>query len=169
MEAVEEELEYVAYRRDKLMLLKNIIEMADRQFKQEHQPDVLNKAGQYLSIITGGKYERIFIPEEKGDKIAILQSGNPYPIEVSETISRGTQEQIYLAIRLALMDHLDGELSMPAFLDEVFINWDGMRIQNGMELIVNMGRRRQIFIFTCHKWLVELLSANLDIQIIDIN
>lgn len=169
MEAVEAELENVAYKRDRLMLLRNIIERADRQFREEHQPDVFNRAGQYLSIITGGKYNRIFMPEEKGAQISILQRDNPYPIELNETISKGTQEQIYLALRLALMDHLDGGLAMPAFLDEVFVNWDGMRIQNGMELIFNMGKKRQVFIFTCHRWLVELLSANLDIQIIDMD
>ncbi len=166
IEAVKKELDDVAYRRDRLMLLRNIIDKADRQFKDEHQPDVFSRAGEYLSIITGGKYTRIFISEEDGDQISILQRDNPYPIEVGETISRGTQEQIYLSLRLALMDHLDGEQPMPAFLDEVFINWDNIRIQNSMELIREIGRRRQVFIFTCHRWLVDLLSHNLDVQII---
>lgn len=166
MEAINRDLQDAAQKRDKLMLLKNIIDRADRQFKEEHQPDVLNRASEYLNIITEGKYSRIFIPDDIDEKVAILQRDNPYPVEVGETISRGTQEQIYLALRLALMDHLDGEYPMPAFLDEVFINWDGMRIQNGLELVGKIGAQRQIFIFTCHRWLVDLLSHNLDVQIV---
>lgn len=165
--AVKAELDDVAQKRDRLILLRNIIDRADRQFKAEHQPDVLNRASDYLAMITGGKYHRIFISEDMNKKVTILEGDNPYPIEVGETISRGTQEQIYLALRLALMDHLDSEYSMPAFLDEVFINWDGIRVQNGLNLIKKIGKKRQVFIFTCHRWLVDLLSKNLDIQIVE--
>ena len=40
--------------------------------------------------------------------------------------SQGIKEQVYFALRLAAIDHLDAdEERLPLFLDEVFVNWDG--------------------------------------------
>ena len=55
-------------------------------------------------------------------------------------------EQIYLALRLAFTDHLDPNgLALPVFLDEVFVNWDGFRLDSGFELLKDMAGKRQVF------------------------
>ncbi|NMA94681.1 MAG: AAA family ATPase [Clostridiales bacterium] len=169
IDSLQEELEDVCIQRDRLTLLKNIIEAADKKLKEEHQPDILKRASNYFKIITDNKYSRISLADDNSETIYVSERDNPYPIEVSETISRGTKEQIYLSLRLAMMDHLDEEYRMPAFLDEVFINWDGMRIQNSFELLKEISRKRQIFIFTCHDWLAHSLLNNLKAQLIDMD
>jgi hypothetical protein len=84
-------------------------------------------------------------------------------------LSRGTLEQIYLALRLAFVEHLDpGGDPLPVFLDEVFVNWDGFRLNNGIGLLNEMANERQVFIFTCHDWLVEKLAGNIQIQVVEL-
>ncbi|MBT8337817.1 MAG: hypothetical protein KJO11_14525, partial [Gemmatimonadetes bacterium] len=73
------------------------------------------------------------------------------PREVAEPLSTGTREQVYLALRLALVAHLDeGGERLPLFFDEVFVNWDPERRERGLDLLVRTAAERQVFLFTCH-------------------
>jgi uncharacterized protein YhaN len=66
-------------------------------------------------------------------------------------VSTGTLEQAYLALRLAIVDHLDqGGERLPLFVDEVFVNWDAERRARGIEVLADLSPTRQIFVFTCH-------------------
>jgi uncharacterized protein YhaN len=75
---------------------------------------------------------------------------------VESPLSTGTREQVYLALRLAIVDHLDeGKETLPLLLDEILVNWDPERRQRVLDLLVELSRSRQIFLFTCHPHLAE--------------
>lgn len=167
---LEWELKKIARQRDRILLLKNLILEAEKRFREEHQPDVLKKAGRYLSIITDGRYTRLFTKEGQQAGLLVKCGYSDELIEVGEGfLSRGTLEQIYLSLRLAFIEHLDpGGRPMPVFLDEVFVNWDGFRLDNGFGLLKELAQQRQVFIFTCHDWLVERLVGKLDVQVVEL-
>lgn len=153
---LQEELAETARERDRLLLLHNLLAAADRKFREEHQPDVLQKAGRRLATITGGRYTRLAV--EEGGGLELQSSYYDYPLEVKHPLSRGTLEQVYLALRLALVDHLDtGGERLPLFLDEVLVNWDGSRLEKGLLLLEELSASRQVFLFTCHSWLAAKL------------
>lgn len=167
---LEGELKKIALQRDKLILMRNVILEAEKRFREEHQPDVLKKAGRYLSVITEGKYTHLFTKEGQQAALLVRRFDSQELIEVKEgALSRGTLEQVYLSLRLAFMEHLDpGGDPLPAFLDEVFVNWDGFRLDNGFALLRELGKQRQVFIFTCHDWLAERLTGKLDVQVVEL-
>ncbi|MCM8901274.1 AAA family ATPase [Caldicoprobacter algeriensis] len=167
---LEAELKRIARQRDRLLLMRNVILEAERRFREEHQPDVLKKAGKYLSAITDGRYTRLFTKEDQQAALLVKCVDSQELIEVKEGfLSRGTLEQVYLSLRLAFMEHLDpGGNLLPAFLDEVFVNWDGFRLDNGLGLLKELVKQRQVFIFTCHDWLVERLAGKLDVQVVEL-
>ncbi|HHU69279.1 MAG TPA: AAA family ATPase [Thermoanaerobacterales bacterium] len=153
-----EERKAVAVKRDRLIFLQNLLKEADRRFREEHQPDVLQKAGYYLNIITDGRYDRLYAKDD-GSGLMIRARYIDQLLEADHPVSRGTLEQIYLALRLALIEHLDsGREVLPLFLDEVLVNWDGMRLQKGIKILEKIAEQRQVFLFTCHKWLAEALG-----------
>jgi len=95
----------------------------------------------------------------------VFERGNKFPADVDDSLSQGTRDQIYLSIRFALMDHLDANQErLPAFLDEVFVNWDKERRMLGYEILKDLSERRQVFVFTCHPWLAEELQTVLTAQ-----
>lgn len=156
-----EEHNVVAVKRDRLVLLQNLLKEADRRFREEHQPDVLQKAGYYLNIITDGRYDRLYAKDD-GSGLMIRACYVNQILEADYPLSRGTLEQIYLALRLALVEYLDsGREALPLFLDEVLVNWDGMRLQKGIKILEKIAEQRQILLFTCHKWLAEELGRDL--------
>ena len=75
-------------------------------------------------------------------------------------LSTGATEQLYVAIRLSIMDHLDdGREKLPVFIDEIFVNWDARRRARGFEVLRELSEVRQVFVMTCHlPWAEELVA-----------
>jgi uncharacterized protein YhaN len=156
---IDDQLQQTRRKRDRLALLANIIRRADQQFRFKHQPDVIRKASEYLDKITAGRYQKLIL-EDEGNSLMVFQRGSGLPIEVDESLSQGTRDQVYLSIRFALMDHLDAHQErLPAFLDEVFVNWDKERRLLGYEILKDLSKRRQVFVFTCHPWMADELET----------
>lgn len=169
IQQLQAERKAAAVKRDRLVFLKELLREADRRFREEHQPDVLQKAGHYLEMITGGRYDRLFVRED-GSGLMVRSNYVKQLLPADFPLSRGTLEQIYLALRLALAEHLDsGRETVPLFLDEVLVNWDGPRLQKGLEIFQDLAEGRQIFLFTCHEWLVEKLQRMMKVKVVELN
>ena len=66
-------------------------------------------------------------------------------------LSRGTVDQLYLALRLALCDMLlSGDEPCPIVLDDALINFDDTRMGYALDVLREIAQRRQILLFTCH-------------------
>ena len=147
---LDQQLEHLREARDRLMLLANIVQKADYDFRMNHQPDVVKRASVFLRRITGGRYERIML-EDDSDRLVLYEAGADFPHPVGPPLSQGTLDQIYLATRLAIVDHLDANQEpLPIFLDEVFVNWDTDRRNAAFDILRDMAETRQVFLFTCH-------------------
>lgn len=101
--------------------------------------------------------------------LRVYEAGRLHGHEVGEPLSQGTRDQIYLAVRLAIVEHLDeGQERLPLFLDEVFVNWDAFRRGCGYDVLRETARRRQVFLFTCHPWLAAELEELLSVRVVDV-
>lgn len=160
IEILEEECAHLARRRDRLYIMARVVRDADRWIREEHQPGALRRAGRFLSILTGGRYDRLLLGGEDGRTFMVRGLALAEPRPVGPPLSTGTREQVYLALRLALLDELDrsGE-RLPLFLDEVFVNWDARRRGRGLDLLATAADTRQVFLFTCHDDLAREAEA----------
>lgn len=127
------------------------IEMAISELSrlsQEYYEDIedeLNaEISKRVSLFTAGKYDSVRLDENR--KILVQADGKEVP---PESLSRGTLEQIYLALRLAVGNIVAKEEEMPIFLDEAFVLYDDGRLTQTLQALAQM--KRQIFIFTCQK------------------
>lgn len=159
--ALEEEERALLADRDRRWLMAQLLREADRRFREEHQPDVLRRAGEHLRFLTGGRYDRLAVDETAPDGgFHLLGPRLPGPVPLAPPVSTGTLEQAYLALRLAIVDHLDQGLErLPLFVDEVFVNWDAPRRRQGLALVQAIAERRQVFVFTCHGAIAESLRS----------
>lgn len=147
--------------RDRKVLLANLITEADRRFREVHQPDVVRRAQDYVASITGGRYSSLVMTDEKPPRSVRLRTAEGPLVDVGSSLSKGTKEQVYLALRLAVADHLDaGAERLPLFMDEVLVNWDVERARRGLELLHRLSQNRQVFLFTCHPPLAEELAQS---------
>ncbi len=152
LEALTETEKQLVRERDRRWVMAHLVREADRRFRDEHQPDLVRRASDYLKHLTGDRYDRIVVDEvTDGDIFHVSGPGLTKPVALAPPISTGTLEQAYLSLRLAIVDHLDqGGERLPLFLDEAFVNWDAERRNRGLEVLGSIARRRQVFVFTCH-------------------
>jgi len=115
-------------------------------------------AGRHLERITGGRYGEIGI-DPVGldltlapcpDDIVDGQGAGEVPVSISpEMLSRGTADQVYLSVRLALVDLIGGRLSLPIFLDDPFVHFDPRRRSEALGIIGEFSDEHQVILFTC--------------------
>lgn len=108
-----------------------------------------------LSEITEGKYAQLSMDEDM--KITLYEWNRPVALH---QLSRGTVEQVYFALRMAVSEVLCEE-PMPVLLDDVFAMYDENRLEQTLRWLSKRGG--QVLIFTCHRREAELLQQ-LDIK-----
>ena len=67
-------------------------------------------------------------------------------------LSRGTSEQLYLALRFGLVEHFvetSGE-PLPIVMDDILVNFDDERATRAARSIEELSKTCQIIYFTCH-------------------
>lgn len=128
-----------------------------RQFEQKFQPETLARASHYLMQLTCGRYEQVRTPFGSRELIVHEASGGKRTIA---ELSDGTREQLFLAIRLALVDILaEEQIELPMVLDDICVNFDQERTEAAVDTILEFARRRQVLFFTCHRHLAALFEA----------
>ena len=91
--------------------------------------------------------------------IVELDNGNYIP---AERLSVGTIDQLYLSLRLAMLDEIARE-KVPIILDEAFAYYDDERLKNILIYLTTEFSDRQIIILTCTQREKEILE-NLEIK-----
>ncbi len=138
-------------------LAKDLISSTRAAYEREKVPEVLRRTGHHLAEVTGGRYVRVHLGDD-----GALRAFTPAdePSEVG-TLSRGTQEQLYLAIRFGLVESFSsGHAAMPLVLDEVMVNADPERAERLARSLVELARRHQLLYLTCHPETARLLVGS---------
>ncbi|MHA7963857.1 AAA family ATPase [Paenibacillus sp. CAU 1782] len=149
-----------------LSVSQALITATRRKYEQERQPAVLRNASTYIAQLTEGRYHRVLASPERA---AIELENNRHMVIDSAMLSRGTAEQLYLCMRLALAREVAGGNKLPLLLDDLFVNFDRRRLRASAQLVSGLSAERQIVLFTCHEHIRdELLAANPSAKLLDI-
>jgi uncharacterized protein YhaN len=129
-----------------------------RDFERTHQPQALVEAARLFERMTRGRYRNIWTP--LGEKRLIVDDDRRQSFPV-QSLSRGTREQLLLAVRLAVVRKLSADgISLPVILDDVIVNFDEERATATAELLLELaGQGQQVIFFTCHKHLAHLFAS----------
>ena len=124
--------------------------------RSRFSPIVSAAAGEYLSAMTGGRYPAIFFDREMRFETRRRDEAVPRP---SVLLSEGTEDQMYLAVRLAISQLvLGGPEPCPLILDGVLDSFDDERASLALKLLKSIAEKRQVILFTCHTREKRLLS-----------
>ncbi len=155
-EILSQQLSELNEENESIELAKNLFEKAYEKMKNDISPEFTNKLSTIISKITNNKYNRLIFNDEQG-LIVELDNGNYIP---AERLSIGTIDQLYLSLRLAMLDEITKE-NMPIILDETFAYFDDERLKNILLFLDKEYYNKQIIIFTCTKRERTILEQNL--------
>lgn len=157
-EGVREQLAQAANRYVVTSLAVALLDRARERFEKERQPEVIKHAADVFAKMTEGRYVDIRVPLD-GSGISVIGANGS--VRSSSQLSRGTAEQLYLALRIGLIGVL-GETgrSLPLLMDDVVVNFDPQRRDGAVEALAELSKLRQVLFFTCHPETAELLAKS---------
>ena len=138
-----------------IMLAKQILEKSYDEMKNSVTPKFTENLSKNISKITNGKYSKVKFNEETG-LVVELENGDNV---LAEKLSVGTIDQLYLSLRLSMVDELSEE-KVPILLDEAFAFYDNSRLENILKYLNENYKNRQIIIFTCTDREKNILNKN---------
>jgi len=162
-----EQLTSLATEWSTLAMAEEILLRARARYEAERQPHVIRHAQEFFSTVTGGRYEKLISPLGSQTIEAVQGDGTR---KSPALLSRGTREQLYLALRLGLIRQFaEQATSLPVIVDEVFVNFDPERGRRAAQAFVKLAESNQVLVFTCHPSVVELFTAaHPQTQVIDL-
>ncbi|MEZ6064479.1 MAG: DUF4332 domain-containing protein [Planctomycetaceae bacterium] len=106
-------------------------------------------ASGYLARLTGRRYVSLETTNNGNELTAVNDSGLNVPVQ---SLSRGTQDQAALALRLALVqEYARRGFSLPLVLDDVLADTDRGRLDAAIDVLSEVGQVHQIIYMTCQE------------------
>ncbi|PYS55646.1 MAG: hypothetical protein DMG13_03350 [Acidobacteria bacterium] len=135
-----------------LTLCRAMLDETRRIYETERQPEVIRQASSFFSVMTERRYTRVIAPLDGGEiQVERADGARLSP----QLLSRGTTEQLYLSMRLALVreyaNHVD---PLPVVFDDIFVNFDPGRSRTSFKAIRDLSTTHQVLLFTCHPHLI---------------
>ena len=134
-------------------LVKEVLTNSYEKMKKSVTPKFTQELSNTISKITNGKYANIILNDEQG-LLVELDNGNYEP---ASKLSVGTIDQLYLSLRLSMVEELSEE-NVPIILDEVFAYYDDERLKNALVFLNEKCKNHQILIFSCTNREKEILE-----------
>jgi uncharacterized protein YhaN len=155
---VEKRLEDAMRRWQVLAVTRRALDSVRIMYERDRQPETLQAASGYLDRMTGGRYRRVWTPLSEQTLLVEDAEGRSLPVE---TLSRGTREQLFLGLRLALaVSYSRRGAPMPLVLDDVLVNFDAERAHAAAALLRDFAAEgHQVLVFTCHEHILRLFKS----------
>ena len=121
------------------------LDEANGALQQRFAPKLNQMAGELLGKLTGGRYEGVALNREFE---ASARSADGLLPRSALALSRGTADQLYLAVRLAVCKLCLPETeASPVVLDDALLTFDDVRMTRALEVL--SGLERQVLLFSC--------------------
>jgi len=152
----------------RLRLATAVLVRGMERFRENSQGPVLSRAGELFSELTLGSFSGLRADyNDKGDAVLVGIRADDSQALTSNCMSEGTCDQLYLALRLALLEtSLEGREPLPFIVDDILVMFDDARAAAALKVLARLSARTQVIFFTHHAHLVEIARQSVESQIV---
>ena len=122
------------------------------------QDPVVARAGEMLARITGGSFDGLKIDYDEKDRAVLVGRRADGGGVAIEGMSEGARDQLFLTLRLALLETRAAE-PLPFIGDDLLASFDETRVAQAVDLLVSTAPAQQIILFTHHAHVAEIARA----------
>lgn len=133
-----------------------LVDDALRSYRETHRSSMMSRASDaFVKMTRGGFTGLVSAPGKKGEVlVGMRRDGSSI---IAPEMSRGTQFQLYLALRIAgHADFTEKREALPFFADDILEPFDDDRSAETFTLLSDMSKRGQVVYLTHHRHLCEL-------------
>lgn len=130
-----------------------------RQAERARHP-LLTRAAELFGTLTLQRYADLIIDRdtEKPRLLGVCDEGQS-TVQIDD-MSEGTQDQLFLALRLAAVEQsMANGAHLPFLADDLFVTFDDDRAKSGLQVLGELSRTTQVLFFTHHAHLRELAET----------
>ncbi len=140
-----------------LTITHHWLDLIREHYERYRQPETLREASKYLVDLTAGRYRRVWT--RWGEKSLLVDDAENRTLSV-EVLSRGTREQLFLSLHLALVAVFARRgIELPLILDDVLVNFDAERTAAAVHVLQDFASQgHQLLVFTCHEHIARLFK-----------
>lgn len=118
-------------------------------------PILAEKASRIFERITSGAYHELRVASDLSVSVRVPETRH-IEAHPEKMLSKGAIDQIYFALRLAMVHAMNGAgESIPMLLDDPLANYDDVRLRQTMEVLAEAGKENQLLLFTCREDVVN--------------
>lgn len=142
--------------RSALLLAHEILSAVGAEFHREMGPELAKRMGGWLERLSDGRYNQATLEDTATPRIT-----GPGEIDLRSPgqLSQGTQDLVYLSLRLALCELVFPDETMPLIVDEPSAHLDPGRHGRLVSALAEISAHRQVVVLTCHPWERDALAA----------
>ncbi|OYD08878.1 AAA family ATPase [Paludifilum halophilum] len=144
------EVQELEFERSALETAREVLQEALREVQEDIAPKLRPYASRWIRKVTVGRYEDLLIDPVDGLRMSVFvpETGERQPVE---RLSRGTVDQMYFALRLALIRFFSrsGSSPLPLILDDSLVHFDEDRMRESLRILGELARDHQIILCTC--------------------
>lgn len=138
----------------RLLLAKRMLEESIATWEAKSQPEVYERASRLLSRMTEGQWVCVQLSDEGDVRVVSCDHVVRDPVR----LSLGTRQQLYLALRIALLTCASNVgRAIPVLADDILVNFDAERRMGAARALAELAEMRQVILLTCHEEVVDVL------------
>lgn len=140
----------------RLLLAKRMLEAAIAAWESKSQPEVYRQASRLMALMTNDRWVKVDMTSEGKLQVTDAVKTVRDPVH----LSLGTCQQLYLALRIALLMTADNVgRAIPILADDILVNFDARRRTGAVRALAELAQTRQVILFTCHEEIVESMRS----------
>lgn len=150
LEVSRQKVKEMKRERDALELARSCLQKAANQYQEDLAPRLSPYASEWIRTITQNRYDSLYIDPKDGIQLSVFvpETGERKAIE---HLSTGTIDQMYLALRFALLQFYSDmtKTQLPLILDDCFVHFDPDRLAEALRLLGDFSKKHQVILCTC--------------------
>lgn len=152
------EMQQLSERYMQLHLAASVLRQAIEKYREQNQGPLLRRASELFRRFTLGMFGGLKTDYQSNDQPILLGLRNQESAGIPTSgMSDGSRDQLYLALRLASIEHyLQKNSALPLILDDILINFDDERSKATLAVLGELSQATQVLFFTHHPRLIEL-------------
>jgi hypothetical protein len=154
---IEQRLSTAIERWQVLTITRGVLLSVKEDYERNRQPETLREASEYLTLLTRGRYCRVWT--RFGENALLVDDAEGRALAV-DLLSTGTREQLFLSLRLVLVSLFARRgIELPMILDDVLVNFDTDRAAAAVRVLRKFAERgHQLLVFTCHEHIARMFK-----------
>lgn len=139
-----------------------VIRRAIERYRDHNENPLVARANELFSRFTEGTYAELFVDVDDKGRGCLVARTNNRVIHTMEQMSKGTREQLFLALRIAAIErYVERSGPVPVLFDDVFIESDDARCAQIFAALGELSQQTQVIVLTHHHHMVAIAGNEL--------